>query len=225
MSDTKTIALDADGVLLDYAKAYATAWAKYSGTVPIEQDPHAYWPMQRWGVPQLSGRALETFRAHFDEVFWRSIPAVGGALEACELLASNGYELVCVTALDARYAQARTQNLLSLGFPITRVITTSLQAPLESPKAAVLRKLKPLAFVDDFGPYFAGVDPGIHKALVARDPNGSPNTQEVLRLADSQHQDLHGFARWWLEVGSVEPLYAEHSDQLCPVGAPCYGEH
>lgn len=125
---------------MDYAKAYANAWAKYSGTVPVEHDPYAYWPMQRWGVPQLTGRALEDFRAHFDEVFWSSIPAVGGALKACELLANNGYELVCITALDARHALARKQNLLSLGFPITRVITTSLHAPLESPKASALSK-------------------------------------------------------------------------------------
>jgi len=206
VSDTKTIALDADGVLLDYARAYAHAWTKYSGAVPVQHDPHAYWPMQRWGVPQLAGRALEEFRAHFDEVFWSSIPAVAGALEACELLANNGYELVCVTALDARHARARNKNLLSLGFPITRVITTSMYAPLESPKAAVLRALKPLAFVDDFGPYFAGVGPDIHKALVVRDPNGSPNTQEVMTLVDSKHEDLHGFARWWLERDSARLL-------------------
>lgn len=206
MSDTKTIALDADGVLLDYAKAYANVWAKYSGTVPVEHDPYAYWPMQRWGVPQLADRALEDFRAHFDEVFWSSIPAVDGALKACELLANNGYDLVCITALDARHALARKQNLLSLGFPITRVITTSLHAPLESPKAAALRELKPLAFVDDFGPYFAGVGPDIHKALVVRDPNGSPNTGEVLALADSHHADLHEFACWWLERNSASLL-------------------
>lgn len=191
---------------MDYAKAYANAWAKYSGTVLVEHDPRAYWPMQRWGVPQLAGRALEDFRAHFDEMFWSSIPAVAGALEACELLANNGYELICVTALDARYARARKQNLLSLGFPIKRVIATSLHAPLESPKAAVLRELKPVAFVDDFGPYFAGVDPDIHKALVVRDPNGSPNTREVLALADSHHADLHGFACWWLEHKSARFL-------------------
>lgn len=36
--------------------------------------------------------------------------------------------------------------------------------------------------MDDFGPYFAGVSPNIHKALVVRDPNGSPN---VRRGADA----------------------------------------
>lgn len=195
----KIIALDADGVLLDYGTAYGRAWARFSGSDPVERDPQAYWPIERWAVPRLSGRDLEDFRRQFDQDFWSSIPAMPGALQACQLLVEKGHELVCVTALDEQFGQARQRNLQSLGFPITRVITTSMEALHESPKAPVLRALQPVAFVDDFGPYFDGVDPGIHKALVIRDPNGSPNTNEVLERVDSSHQDLLGFARWWIE--------------------------
>jgi hypothetical protein len=48
-------------------------------------------------------------------------------------------------------------------------------------------------------PYLALIDekaaqrqhaPGIHMALVIRDPNGSPNTNEVLARVGSSHQDL-----------------------------------
>ena len=106
---------------------------------------------------------------------------------------------MCVTALDERFGQARRHNLQSLGFPIKRVITTSMDAPQGSPKAPVMRALQPAAFVDDFAPYFVGVAPGIHKALVMRDPYGSPNTPEIVELADSSHPDLLGFARWWVE--------------------------
>ena len=35
------IALDADGVLLDYGLAYASAWQKAFGTYPGERDPLA----------------------------------------------------------------------------------------------------------------------------------------------------------------------------------------
>ena len=193
----KIIALDADGVLLDYGTAYGLAWGRFSGSDPIERDPQAYWPMQRWAVPRLSGRDLEDFRRQFDQEFWSSIPAMPGALQACQLLVDNGHDLVCVTALNEKFGQARRRNLQSLGFPIAEVITTEMEATHESPKASVLRALRPVAFVDDFGPYFTGVDPGIHKALVIRDPNGSPNTNEMLARVDSSHENLLGFARWW----------------------------
>ena len=199
MSTPKIITLDADGVLLDYSSAYAKAWERYSGLAPMEHQPYAYWPMERWGVPRLEGQDLVAFRRQFDEAFWGALPAIPGALQACQLLVQHGYELVCVTALDERFGQARRHNLQSLGFPIKRVITTSMDAPQGSPKAPVMRALQPAAFVDDFAPYFDGVAPGIHKALVMRDPYGSPNTPEIVELADSSHPDLLGFARWWVE--------------------------
>ena len=36
------IALDADGVLLDFHLGYAGAWARAFGTLPAERDPFAY---------------------------------------------------------------------------------------------------------------------------------------------------------------------------------------
>lgn len=145
-----------DGLLLDYSAAYAKARAKHSGVEPVERQPHAYWPMERWGVPRLEGKGLADFRRQqFDEAFWSSLPAMPGALQACHLLAQSGHELVCVTALDERFGQARRRNLQSFGFPIERVIATSMDASQGSPKAPVLRSLQPVAFVDDFGPYFA----------------------------------------------------------------------
>ncbi len=49
--------------------------------------------------------------------------------------------------------------------------------------------------------YLIGVSSTIHKALVVRDPKGSPNTPEMQKHADSQHVDLLGFAQWWIEQG------------------------
>ncbi len=79
----EVIALDADGVLVDYSTAYAKAWEKAFLTRPTERDPEAYWPIDRWGVERLSGEPLERFRRCFDEAFWSGIPAVNGALQAC----------------------------------------------------------------------------------------------------------------------------------------------
>lgn len=195
-NERASIALDCDGVLLDYSTAYGAAWQRAFGEHPTLQDPHAYWPMDRWDVPRLDGEALQRFRAVFDEEFWSTIPPVAGAVEACNILVTNGYQLVCVTALDDRFAAARTKNLRDLGFPIHHVITTGSDSTVKSPKAAALSDLKPVAFVDDYAPYMIGID-GIHKALVMRDPVGSPNTAAALAHSDSQHADLLDFARWW----------------------------
>ena len=59
-------------------------------------------------------------------------------------------------------------------------------------------QLQPLAFVDDFLPYFDGVDARIHKALVLREQGGSPNAGPGLQAIDSTHATLADFSRWWL---------------------------
>lgn len=204
-ADKAVIALDGDGVLLDYSTAYGKAWQRAFGEIRVIQNEQAYWPMDRWDVPRLSGDLLARFRTVFDEEFWSTIPPIPGAVEACQILVSQGYQLVCVTAVDGRFSAARARNLVDLGFPIEDVITTGNDASVRSPKADALAALRPSAFVDDFAPYMVGVDSGIHKALIVRDPIGSPNCGEWLAHSQSQHVDLLAFARWWTENKPAMP--------------------
>jgi phosphoglycolate phosphatase-like HAD superfamily hydrolase len=192
------IALDADGVLLDYSLAYAGAWEKAFGVYPRERNPSAYWPVDRWDVARLSGEHRMCLQNAFDEEFWAAIPPVKGALEACHSLSAAGYELVCVTALPPKWLAAREKNLRDHGFPITVVHATDNVATTASPKADTLNELRPLAFVDDFLPYFVGVDSRTHRALVTRGATGPPNIGELLVNVDSVHVDLLSFANWWL---------------------------
>ena len=204
MKNSKLIALDADGVLLNYNLAYATGWERAFGQRPVLHNPKAYWALGRWNLPTLQGKELEHLRASFDEQFWSSVPALDGAVQACEKLVAAGYELVCVSALQPRFAQARQANLHALGFPIDKVIATSNQGFAgRSPKAEAIDQLKPAAFVDDFLPYFEGVDGSVHKALVLREPEGSPNTGPDLKHMDSTHTNLAQFADWWLQRASA----------------------
>lgn len=192
------IALDADGVLLDYGLAYAHAWRRAFGEHPRERDPGAYWPIDRWEVEHLAGERLDIFRRVFDDEFWGSIPSVAGAAEACHLLVDAGFELVCVTALRQEFRAARERNLRLHGFPIELVHATPQDSGSLSPKAEVLTALRPAAFVDDYLPYFVGVPATIHRALILRGQAGSPNVGELLVHTDSSHQDLLAFATWWL---------------------------
>lgn len=198
MAHRRTIALDADGVLLNYASAYAQAWKRAFGVAPAMRNANAYWPMDRWQVDRLEGEALAHFRSFFDEQFWSSIPPVFGAQEACRLLSDNGFELICVTALDARNGPARERNLRDLGFPIARVITAESGASALSPKAAIVNGLNASAFVEDYSPYLRGVSSAVHKALIERNSDGSPNVGDDLELADSRHLNLLVFAHWWI---------------------------
>ncbi|WP_211454345.1 hypothetical protein [Collimonas antrihumi] len=65
----ETIALDADGVLLNFHEAYRLAWQRAFGILPAVRDPEAYWPIDRWEVERLEGGRLTHFRKHFDEQF------------------------------------------------------------------------------------------------------------------------------------------------------------
>ena len=195
------IALDADGVLLDYGLAYAGAWQKAFGAYPGERDPLAYWPIDRWDVQEVEGDKLDLFRQAFDDEFWSSIPPVPGAVEACHKLIAAGHELVCVTALPEEFRAARERNLRLHGFPIDLVHATDNLATAASPKADTLNVLKPVAFVDDYLPYFVGVDPAIHRALILRGVTGSPNKGDLLVHTDSRHTDLQAFANRWTHRG------------------------
>lgn len=192
------IALDADGVLLDFHAGYANAWQRAFGTRPQERDPQAYWPMDRWAVQRLDLEGRARFRRCFDAHFWSSLPAIDGALQACLRLSEAGFELVCVSALDAEFESARLGNLRALGFPIERVLATGHDEGARSPKAGAIEALRPVAFVDDYLPYLRGLPRSVHRALVLRASNGSPNTGVDMAWASSLHDDLADFTAHWL---------------------------
>lgn len=193
------IALNADGVLLDYHVAYRSAWKNAFNHLPELKDPNVYWPIDRWVVCKLDGDELVHFRRFFNEEFWSTIPAIDGAIHACNQLHDAGFELVCVSAIESKFENTRLENLINLGFPIRRVIATSNTASATSPKAAALSLLNPLIFVDDFLHYHRGISADIHRALITRETNGTPNIGTELDNIDSSHHNLLAFSDWWLK--------------------------
>jgi len=197
--DNNLIALDADGVLVDYHAGYAKAWQRAFGETLTVKDPDGYSVFDRYGIPRLGAEKRTQLRAAMDVQFWSTLPAMNGALEACNMLKDAGFGLVCVSAVKNKYRQAREQNLQDLGFPLEAVYAApKTGTQTQSPKAAILSDLVPAAFVDDYAPYLVGVPQTIHKALILRAPNGSPNKGKMLDLAQSTHANLLSFANWWL---------------------------
>jgi phosphoglycolate phosphatase-like HAD superfamily hydrolase len=192
------LALDADGVLLDFHRGYAGAWERAFGSAPRERDPLAYWPIDRWLVDRLDEGRRAHFRRHFDSQFWSSVPAMDGAVVACQRLHEAGFDLVCVSALDPEHESARLRNLRDHGFPIERVFATGNAPGERSPKADVIAALRPEAFIDDYLPNLRGMPAEVNTALMLRAPNGSPYSVPELALARSVHEDLAEFADFWL---------------------------
>lgn len=174
-------------------------WQKAFGELPKVKDAHAYWPKDRYDVRHLDPTELNYFRGFFDQHFWSNIPTIENAISACQTLVDAGYKLVCVTALDHRYQSARFKNLRDHDFPITHVVTTAQTDGDISPKSAAIKDLAPVAFVDDYLPYFRGISSTIHRALILREPNGSPNHGNEMSNIDSCHEDLDDFAKKWIQ--------------------------
>ncbi|WP_119154263.1 HAD family hydrolase [Caldimonas tepidiphila] len=196
---SRLVALDADGVLIDYHEGYAQAWERAFGVRPSIKDPLAYHPADFWDVPRLEGARLrQLVERGFTEETWRSMPALPGAAEACRLLRAAGYSLVCVTALRPQLAKARAENLQALGIPVDEVIATGTDGAPGNPKAAALRKLQPCLFVDDCLPFMQGLPQGIWRALVDVRPNRSPNRDPALEPPHSRHISVLDAARCWL---------------------------
>jgi hypothetical protein len=155
--------------------------------------------MDRWHVERLDADRRAIFRGFFDTQFWSTVPAIEGAVSACTRLHDAGFDLVCVSALDAEFESARLQNLRAHGFPIERVIATGHTEGDRSPKVEAIEQVGPVAFVDDYLPYFRGMPSHIHTALILRAPNGSPNIGPEMDSVRSVHADLAEFAEDWLK--------------------------
>lgn len=197
------IALDADGVLVDYHIGYATAWKLAFGETLQVRDPQGYHPMHYWDVPLLSRVEQEHLATNgFTEEVWRTMPALPGAIQACELMQAMGFRLQCVTALPPHRRAAREANLAGLGFRLDTVHAVgprpwerSVERP-RNPKQAIITSLAPDYFVDDCLHFFQGIPPGVWRALIDVRPNNSPNHDPALEPAHSHHGSLLAFARW-----------------------------
>lgn len=117
------IALDADGVLLDYKIAWGKVYSDHFGVGLSVADPMAFFTTRYWGLESPEPDS-PFWKAFSDNDTWAKMPAIPGAIQACHRLKALGYDLVCVTSMPTEFEARRLHNLQSLGFPIDRVLAT-----------------------------------------------------------------------------------------------------
>jgi FMN phosphatase YigB (HAD superfamily) len=200
----KILAIDGDGVLVDYRKAFPGVWKKAFGTdLPLLHE-NAYHATTAYGIHWENASQEAHFYAHFDDEAWETMPAFEGAIEACESLVAAGYRLVCVTSMNPAYVEARRRNFRALSLPLEEVVAVQRKHCL-NPKLEVLHRLRPLALVDDLLDNFNGLDAGIHSALIDYKRFDAPGRELGGVTARSVHGSLLEFSRFWLALEHPVP--------------------
>jgi phosphoglycolate phosphatase-like HAD superfamily hydrolase len=194
------IVLDADGVLVDYRAPFPQVYKRAFG-VDVAYVADMYHAHNMFGVPFQNEAEWARFFESFGDDVWSNLPAMPGAVNACERLVAAGHRLTCVTAIPPAFRDARRRNLKALGFPIERVICTDRGLSGVNPKLEVVRAIAPVAFVEDMASNFEGIEDTTHAALLHRDQPDTPNTRTLRALADSEHVNLAAFVDWWLADG------------------------
>lgn len=193
------IALDADGVLLHYNKAYGSVWTEHFAEQLSVVDPTAYHATTYWGVSNPSKD--HPFWELFTRKGWRNMEAMDGALEACRKLHEAGYRLVCVTSMPEDKRQDRFDNLIDLGFPIDEVIATGSKFGFKgNPKKEAIEALQPLYFVDDELRKLKDLPDTVHCVLVDPDHSDSPNVGQDDSYLTMRVSSLLDFAERLLAV-------------------------
>lgn len=186
------IALDADGVLLDYNRGYGGVWEKHFGVAPELCEPRAYHATTYWGVENPPKD--HAFWEQFDREGWANMPAMPGALEACLRLSQAGHTLVCVTSMPEHRAEMRLANLKELGFPIERVIATGTpEDKTINPKKQAIEALQPDWFVDDELRKLKDL-PGVRTVLIDPEHPDTPNLNQEDSYLSLRVADLAAFA-------------------------------
>ena len=178
------IALDADGVLLDFHLGYAGAWARAFGSAPGRARP-----ARLLADRPLAGRAARRAeRRPFPAPLRRAVLVVGAGdrRRARRLPPSPRRRLRPGLRLGARCrarggapAQPARPRLSDRAGHRHRQRGRASAAPRPTRSPPSARQ----AFVDDYLPYLRGVPGHVHTALVLRAPNGSPNEGAELSLA------------------------------------------
>jgi hypothetical protein len=192
----RILAIDGDGVLVDYRQAYPDVWRAAFGTNIEMVHPDAYHAHTAYGITWENAEQEAHFFKHFGEEAWSSMPLMSGVEEGCEMLVKAGFTLVCVSSMNPAFEAARKRNFERYELPISQVYAVKRHGT-GNPKKEVLERLQAEALADDLMDNFEGLSPDIHKAFINYGRFDCPSLKSAL-VADSVHEGFLDFARYWV---------------------------
>lgn len=168
----KKIALDCDGVILDYNYT----WGKILSTFlnkEILPKKVAYFAYNVFDY-HLSDKETKNFYALFHEHGWNQMQALKGALEAIQILQKKNFDIHIVTSIPQEAHLYRKNNLKSLGIDFSSLHTVGFQHNTNL-KKDIINEMKPIYFVDDLLQNFEGVTQSTNCVLIDIPGEDNPN--------------------------------------------------
>lgn len=186
------IALDCDGVLLDYNHTFGIVYEKSFGIKPKIANCNAYHAVNYYDL-SMNEDEKNIFYSVFDKEGWKNMQALPQAIEAVDLLNDLGFEIVCVTAMPLHAENDRLFNLKNLGFKIDKVIATGGSINGKNPKKKYIEELNPQYFVDDLLHNFHDIEADTKFVLIEWKSFDNPNNGLDLNIAHYKHDNLYNF--------------------------------
>ncbi|MDD5279534.1 HAD family hydrolase [Acidithiobacillus sp.] len=145
MITNSVVALDIDGILLDFEGHWTDCARRVLDWPDLKKLNESYQLHDRYGLPKADAHHVwDTFH---HEVQWANVPLYDHARDLVYALEDMGCQVWAVTSIRAEFHQARVDSLCGL-LPVGRVICVDPHhAPIE--KVAALHRIGAVAFLDD----------------------------------------------------------------------------
>lgn len=171
---TGTIALDCDGVILDFVSAFKNTAENALGRKVVSTN-NTYDIGKRFGLTKVETAAV--FDTFYSGRGWANLPPLPGAVDSCQgLIESGQFRVVIVTAIDEKFLDDRIENLESFGIFPEEVYCVGTDSNHSKSDAYI--KEQPIAVVDD----------RLHYLMEARD-SISARTPELVWINDGINQN------------------------------------
>lgn len=178
MNKVKTIALDVDGVLLDFTEACDKYVKKKLGRDPIKLVDGfnlSITSMQvRYGLSS-NQEVLDLLDTMVADGFYKNIQPFEGVKEAVAKIKEKGYKIVVVTAIHDGAKEDRLENLLNA---LDLIPDEIYCVGMGKSKSQIIADLHPDIFIDDRMKYLRGGDKVFHCVWV--DQEESQDGDETL---------------------------------------------
>ena len=162
------LAIDADGVILDFERKFMDLWEQKHGDRP-ERVCNAYSSTTSFGLQDKCPDLMKFIYENADiEDFYGNMNMLPGAEEAIHELHDMGFELICVTAIPNELRELRFNNLINkFKLPISDILTAPrTNAIIANPKALIVNAMEPIALIEDHVHNFLDINPGIARIYI-----------------------------------------------------------